>query len=89
MDINQSIVDERYRNSSYNLPETDPFTINLSISSCDLSKENEVLNSVNQDSDKPINETSPDLLFEIKKVRLKNPNKIIIGNLNVNPLPTV
>ena len=31
--------------------------------------------------------TSPNLLFEIKKLRIRNPNKIIIGNLNINSLP--
>ena len=34
-----------------------------------------------------INETSPDLLLEIKKLRIRNPNKIIIKNLNKNSLP--
>ena len=31
--------------------------------------------------------TSPNLLFEIKKLRIRNPNKIVIGNLNINSLP--
>ena len=31
--------------------------------------------------------TSPNLLFEIKKARIRNPNKIIIENLNINSLP--
>ena len=31
--------------------------------------------------------TSPNLLFEIKKLRIRNPNEIIIGNLNINSLP--
>ena len=31
--------------------------------------------------------TSPNLLFEIKKLRIRNSNKIIIGNLNTNSLP--
>ena len=52
-----------------------------------LSKEHEVLNLVNQASNKSINATSPNLLFEIKKLRIRNPNKIIIGNLNINSLP--
>ena len=34
-----------------------------------------------------INVTSPSLLFENKKQRIRNPNKIIIGNLNINSLP--
>ena len=59
----------------------------LSISSCDLSKKYEVLNLVNQASNKSINVNSPNLLFEIKKLRIRNPNKIIIGNLNINSLP--
>ena len=61
--------------------------MDLSISSCDLSKEHEVLNLVNQTSNKSINLTSPNLLFEIKKLSIRNPNKIIIGNLNINLLP--
>ena len=60
--------------------------MNLNISSCDLSKENEVINLVNQANNKSIYKTSPNLLFEIKKLRIKNPNKIIIGNLNINSL---
>ena len=52
-----------------------------------LSKEHKVLNLVNQTSNKSINVTSPDLLFEIKKARIRNPNKTIIGNLNINSLP--
>ena len=87
VDINNSIVDERYRSSSHSLTETDSFTMILSISSCDLSTENEVINLVNQANNKSINETSPDLLFEIKKLRIRNPNKIIIGNFNINSLP--
>ena len=27
------------------------------------------------------------MLSEIKKLRIRNPNKIIIGNLNINSLP--
>ena len=42
---------------------------------------------VNQASNKSINKTSPNLLFEIKKLNIRNPNKIIIGNLNINSLP--
>ena len=60
--------------------------MDLSISSCDLSKEYEALNLVNQASNKSINVTTPNLLFEIKKLRIRNPNKIIIGNLNINSL---
>ena len=61
--------------------------MNLNISSCDLSKENKVTNLVNQANNKSINETSPNLLFEIKMLRIRNPNKIIIGILNMNSLP--
>ena len=87
MDINQSILDERYRNPIHSLTKTDSSTMDLSISSCDLSEEHKVLNLVNQASNKSINVTSPNLLFEIKKLRIRNPNKIIIGNLNINSLP--
>ena len=88
MDINKRIiVDERYRSSSHSLTETDSSTLNLSITSFDLSKESEVINLLNQANNKSINETSPNLLFEIKKLRIRNPNKIIIGNLNINSLP--
>ena len=61
--------------------------MDLSISSCDLSKEREVLSLVNQASNKLINVTSPNLLFEIKKLGIRNPSKIIVGNLNINSLP--
>ena len=60
--------------------------MNLNISAGDLFKENKVLNLVNQASNTYIYETSPNLLFEIKKLRTRNPNKIIIGNLNINSL---
>ena len=60
--------------------------MDLSIPSCDLSKEHEVLNLVNQASNKSINVTSPNLWFEIKKLWIRNQNKIIIGNLNINSL---
>ena len=44
MDINKNIVvDKRYRRSSHSLTETNSSTMNLSISSYDLSKENEVI----------------------------------------------
>ena len=87
MDINQSILDETYRSPIHSLTKNDSSTMNLSISSCDLSKEHEVLNLVNQASNKSINVTSPNLLFEIKKLSTRNPNKIIIGTLNINLLP--
>ena len=61
--------------------------MNLSITSFDLSKENEVVNLVNQANKKSTNETSLNLLFEVKKLRIRNPNKIIIVNLNINSLP--
>ena len=87
VDINKSIVDEKYRSSCHSLTETDPSTMNLSIYSCNLSKEYEALNLVNEASNKFINETFPNLLFKIKKLRTNNPNKIKIGNLNINSLP--
>ena len=43
----------RYRSFSHSLSESDSSTVNLDIS-CDLSKENEVLNLVNQASDNPL-----------------------------------
>ena len=61
--------------------------MSLSISSCDLSIENKVINLVNQANNESINENSPNLLFEIKKLRIRNANEIIIGNLNINSLP--
>ena len=61
--------------------------MDLSISSCDLSKDHKVLNLINQASNKSINVTSPNLSFEIKKLRIRNPNKIIIRNLNIDSLP--
>ena len=67
--------------------KTDSSTMDLSISSCDLSKEHKVLNLINQASNKSINVTSPNLSFEIKKLRIRNPNKIIIRNLNIDSLP--
>ena len=87
MDINQNILDETYRSPIHSLTKNDSSTMNLSISSCDLSKEHEVLNLVNQASNKSINVTSPNLLFEIKKLSTRNPNKTIIGTLNINLLP--
>ena len=88
MDINKSIiVDERYRSSSHSLTETDSSTMNLSITSFDLSKESEVINLVNQAKNKSTDGTSPNLVFEIKKLRIRNTNKIIIGNFNINSLP--
>ena len=87
MDINNSIVVERYQSSSHCLTETDFSTMSSSISSCDLSTENKVINLVNQANNKSINENSPNLLLEIKKLTTRNSNKIIIVNLNINSLP--
>ena len=88
MGINKSIIaDERYRSSSHSLTKTDSSTMNLSITSFDLSKKNEVINLVNQANKKSTDETSLNLLFEVKKLRIRNPNKIIIVNLNINSLP--
>ena len=80
VDINQSIVDESSQNCSHSLPETDSSTMNLSIATCDISKENEVSNLVDQI-------TSPNLLFEVKKlIRRVSEIGILIGNLNINSL---
>ena len=68
---NQSIIDKRYRYYRHSPPGTDSSAMKLSISSCALSKEDKVLNFVNQSSDKFINGTSPNLLFEIKRLREK------------------
>ena len=87
VDINQSILNQTYLIPIHSSTKTDSSTMNLSISSGDLSKEHEVLNLVNQASNNSINVSSPNLLFEIKKLRKRNPNKIIIGNLNINSLP--
>ena len=63
MDINNSIVDERYQSFSHCLTETDFSTMSLNISSCDLSMENKEINLINQANNKSINENSPNLLF--------------------------
>ena len=56
----------RYRSFSHSLSESDSSTVNLDIS-CDLSKENEVLNLVNQASDNPLLRT-----FQIRYLILKS-----------------
>ena len=81
MEKNQSILDKTYQSPIHSLTKTDSSTMDLNISSCDLSKEHEVLNLVNQASNKSINVTSPNLLFEIKKLKIRNLDKIIIGIL--------
>ena len=68
------------------LLEAASFTKYLDISSCDLSKENKVINLLNQASDKPSNETSTNMLFEIKKLRIRDPNKIISRYPNIHSL---
>ena len=75
MDINQSIEDKGYPSSSHSLSETESSTMSLSISSCNLSEEDEVLSLVNQASDKSINETSPNLLFQIKNDKPDIPSR--------------
>ena len=57
----------RYRSFSHSLSESDSSTVNLDISSGDLSKENEVLNLVNQASDNPLLRT-----FQIRYLILKS-----------------
>ena len=76
VDINQRILDETCRSPIHSLTKTDSSTMDLNISSCDLSKEHEALNLVNQASNKSINVTSPNLLFEIKNLKIRNPNKV-------------
>ena len=41
----------------------------------------------NQASDKSVSETSPNLLFEIKKLTIVNPNKFTIESININSFP--
>ena len=48
------------------------------MTSFDLSKENEVTNLVNQTNNNSTNETSPNLLFDIKKLRVRNPKKLLL-----------
>ena len=67
--------------------KADSSTEYLEISSCDLSNENKVINLLKQVGDKNSNETSTNMLFEIKKLRIRDPNKIIFGNSNINSLP--
>ena len=87
MEKNQSILDKTYQSPIHSLTKTDSSTLDLNISSSGLSKEHKVLNLANQASNKSIHVSSPNLLFEIKKLRIRNPNKIIIRNSNINPLP--
>ena len=70
MDINKSVVDKKYQNCGHNLLETDFSTVNSRISSYDLSLQNKVLIYVNQARDKSINETYPNMLLTIKKLRM-------------------
>ena len=86
LDTNQTTEDERDRNSRRS-SKADSSTEYLDISSCDLSNENKVINLLKQVGDKNSNETSTNMLFEIKKLRIRDPNKIIFGNSNINSLP--
>ena len=57
MDINNSIEDQRYQSSSHCLTETDSSTMSKSISSCDLSMENKVINLVKKLTVSPLMRT--------------------------------
>ena len=43
-------------------------------------------NKLSDKSDKSINDASPDRLSEIKNLRLRNVNKVVISNVNINLL---
>ena len=43
-------------------------------------------NKLSDKSDKSINDASPDRLSEIKNLRLRNVNKVVISNININLL---
>ena len=43
-------------------------------------------NKFSDKSDKSINDASPDRLSEIKNLRLRNVNKVVISNVNINLL---
>ena len=43
-------------------------------------------NKLSDKSDKSINDDSPDRLSEIKNLRLRNVNKVVISNVNINLL---
>ena len=43
--------------------------------------------SLNTSSEMSINDPFPQCITEIKILRLRNVNKVIIGNLNINSLP--
>ena len=43
-------------------------------------------NKLSDKSDKSINDDSPDRLSEIKNLRLRNVNKVVISNININLL---
>ena len=66
--------------------KADSSTEYLEISSCDLSNENKVINLLKQVGDKNSNETSTNMLFEIKKLRIRDPNKIISRYPNIHSL---
>ena len=65
--INNNIADERYRSSSHCLTKTDSSTTTLSICSCDLSKENKIINLVNEATISPLMRT-----LQICYLRLKS-----------------
>lgn len=55
--IKNSIADERYQSSSHCLIKTDSSTTTSSICSCDLSKENKIINLVKQATISPLMRT--------------------------------
>ena len=58
--------------------------------SCNKKSSSESLatdNELGDKSDGSINDASLDPLSEIKNLRLRNVNKVIIGNININSLP--
>ena len=46
-----------------------------------------IRDSLNRSSEMSINDVFPHCITEIKNLRLRNVNKVIIGNLNINSLP--
>ena len=46
-----------------------------------------IRDSLNRSSEMSINDVFPHYITEIKNLRLRNVNKVIIGNLNINSLP--
>ena len=47
-----------------------------------------IRDSLNRSSEMSINDVFPYCITEIKNLRLRNVNKVVIGNLNINSLPS-